>query len=952
MDDTTTTSTPEGLLSPYRVLDLTDEKGYLCGKLLGDLGADVIKIEPPDGDPDRNQGPFFHQEDAKEKSLFWFAYNCNKRGITLDIEETQGRGILKKLVESADFLIESFSPGYLEELDLGYSSLEKINPGLIMVSITPFGQTGPYKNFKGPDIVVWAMGGRMYAIGDEDRPPTRISHHSQAYLQGSVEAAAGAMMAFYHRQENGEGQHVDVSIQAAAAQTGNMGWDLRKVVPLRRAVEQRSGRVRITRRWPCKNGRVSWMYRGGQRAAERTMQPFFKWMEREGFADDFLAKFNWEEFEINKANQQTIDRIEAPISRFFQSFTKEELLEGAVRNRIIFYPTFNTADILESPQLEARNFWEKVEHPELNTSLTYPGAFAKFSDNPITISRRAPLIGEHNEEILQQELGLKSDAVEAEQVDRPGFRRTVTSIQEVKKAQRMLEGLKIADFSTVIAGPLTTKPLASHGATVLKIEGRGHPGLFRQSVFPQPHMHSEISSLYNPWLNRGPAIGLWNTGKLSIALDLTRERGKEIARELVAWADVVVENFAGGAMQRMGLGYEELKKVKPDLIMLSSCMQGQTGPHAKHPGYGTQLANLAGFCSIAGWPDREPTMIGPYTDYIAPRFNLVAILAALDYRRRTGKGQYIDVSQFEIGLQFMAPLLLETAANGQISERVGNYSPSAAPHGVYPCVARHTERYCIIAVYTDEEWQNFCDVMGNPDWTQDAKFSTRRSRRDNELELDQRVEEWTSQYLPEQIVRRLLDVEVWAAVPESKQEWLEHNPPIKDRSPYSAPHGIYRCHQEDRWCSIAVYTEVEWQSFCDVIGNPQWTRQSTFKDLPARLQNLQRLDKLVAEWTEQRTAEEVMMSMQEAGVAAGLLATGEDSMEKDPQLRHRQLYWPLQHPEIGEFHGVAPSFILSKYDHQLTRPPLMGEHNEFALKEFLGMSDDQIKELIREGVLE
>ncbi|UCH42249.1 MAG: CoA transferase [Dehalococcoidales bacterium] len=396
----------EGMLSPYRALDLTDEKGYLCGRLLGDLGADVLKIETPGGDPDRNQGPFYQDKVDPEKSLFWFAYNNNKRGITLDIEKAEGQDILKKLVKSADFLIESFPPGYMDRLGLGYSTLGKINPGLIMVAITPFGQTGPYKDFKGPDIVVWAMGGRMYSIGEDDRPPTRISHHSQAYLQGGLEAATGAMLAFYHRQMTGEGQYVDVSIQAAAAQQGNSAWDSRNIVP-QRTMPTRS-RLRITRVWQCKDGKVSFGYAGG-RMAERFVKPFLQWMENEGMADSYLTNFDWEDFDMAKTTQATIDRIEEPIARFFASFTKEELLEGAVRNRMMFYPTFNTADILQSPQLDARDYWEEVEHPELKTSILYPGAFAKISGNPVTISKRPPLIGEHNHEIYQQELGLSPE---------------------------------------------------------------------------------------------------------------------------------------------------------------------------------------------------------------------------------------------------------------------------------------------------------------------------------------------------------------------------------------------------------------------------------------------------------------------------------------------------------------------------------------------------------------
>ncbi|GAJ12047.1 unnamed protein product, partial [marine sediment metagenome] len=222
----------EGALSPCRVLDITDEKGLYCGKLLGDLGADVIKIERPGGDPARRIGPFYHDEPDPERSLFWFALNTSKRGITLDIESADGQEILKKLVKSADFVIESFPPGYLDKLGLSYSALEKLNPGIIMVSITPFGQTGPYKDYKAPDIVAWAMGGQTYLYGDPDRPPVRISHHSHAYLHAAAEAAVGAMMALYHREMTGEGQQVDISIQESAARSSQRfisSWDMIKV---------------------------------------------------------------------------------------------------------------------------------------------------------------------------------------------------------------------------------------------------------------------------------------------------------------------------------------------------------------------------------------------------------------------------------------------------------------------------------------------------------------------------------------------------------------------------------------------------------------------------------------------------------------------------------------------------------------------------------------------------
>jgi benzylsuccinate CoA-transferase BbsE subunit len=399
----------EGMLGPYRVLDLADEKGMFCGKLLGDLGADVIKVERPGGDPARHLGPFYHDDADPEKSLFWFAYNANKRGITLDIETTAGQKVFKRLAKGADFIIESFAPGYMDRLGLAYSTLEKLNPGLIMVSITPFGQTGPYKDYKGPDIVTWAMGGRMYSVGYDDRPPVRISHHGQTYIQAGLEAATAAVMALYYRHMTGEGQHIDLSIQAAAAQTSNSTWDILKLTRPRGGVFNPT--LRLTRTWPCKDGLITWVYLPGEMGGRRRNEALVGWMDEDGIADDFIKNFDWDSLDYANVAQETINRLEEPTGKFFLKYTKLELLEGAVKHRILFYPQFTTTDLLESAQLAARGFWVELAHPELGTAITYPGAFAQFTETPLTVSCRAPLIGEHNREVYEQELGISGEEI-------------------------------------------------------------------------------------------------------------------------------------------------------------------------------------------------------------------------------------------------------------------------------------------------------------------------------------------------------------------------------------------------------------------------------------------------------------------------------------------------------------------------------------------------------------
>ncbi len=397
-----------GVLSPYRVLDLAGEDGLFCGKILGDLGADVIKIEPPGGDAARRIGPFYHDQIDDEKSLFWFAYNTSKRGVTLNLESADGREIFKRLAKKADFVIETYRPGYLAHLGLGYADLEKINPGLILVSITPFGQTGPYKDWKAPDIVAWGMGGDMAPFGDADRPPFRIGYHSQAYLCAGADGAIGALMALADRAHTGQGQQVDVSAQEAVMQNTEhitAGWDLAKRVRRRGKADGASPTAmqKMTRLWPCKDGYVSWFFWGGVMSL-RTNTPLVKWMEAEGMSDEFLSNFDWSKFG-EKNTQEEINRLEAPVAKFFLAHTKKELFEGAVRTNTQVYPVSTPADMLADEQLAARHFWVQVEHPELGTKITYPGPFATSNEAPPVISRRAPLIGEHNLEIFESELG-------------------------------------------------------------------------------------------------------------------------------------------------------------------------------------------------------------------------------------------------------------------------------------------------------------------------------------------------------------------------------------------------------------------------------------------------------------------------------------------------------------------------------------------------------------------
>ena len=400
------------MLSPYRVLDLTDEIGLLCGKILGDLGADVVKIEPPGGGRARSIGPFYQDVPHPEKSLYWFAYNANKRGITLNLETADGREIFRKLVKSTDIVIESCQPGYMAGLGLDYQGLSKINPGLIMTSITCFGQTGPHKDWAGSDLVAMAMGGFMYLTGDDDGPPLTISF-PQANLHASSQAAEATMVALYHREMTGDGQVVDISLQHSLVMTTLNAipfWELDRSV-LRRAGPYRVGLstgARLKLIWRCQDGYVSFIVMGGSHGA-KTNRAIVKWIADEGMADDFIQGIDWDEFDMASSTQEFHDRLAKVIGNFFTKHTKAELYHGAMEKRIMLFPASTPSDMLADPQLKFRGFWQEVEYPELDTRVVHPGAFIGSTETSCDIKRRAPLIGEHNSEIYEKELGLSRE---------------------------------------------------------------------------------------------------------------------------------------------------------------------------------------------------------------------------------------------------------------------------------------------------------------------------------------------------------------------------------------------------------------------------------------------------------------------------------------------------------------------------------------------------------------
>lgn len=328
----------------------------------------------------------------------------------------------------------------------------------------------------------------------------------------------------------------------------------------------------------------------------------------------------------------------------------------------------------------------------------------------------------------------------------------------------IFEGVKILGFGQIVAGPLISTYLADYGAEVIHVESHTRPD---QNRFLPPFKDNKFG------INRGLNLAIYSHNKYGITLNLRHPKGVEVAKRIVKnWANVVTENFTPGVMKRQGLGYEELKKIKPDIIMLSTCNLGQTGPYANHPGLGSHLTHFSGFSHLTGWPDRDPLVLyGPYIDFIGVVYGTIALVSALEYRRRTGKGQRVDIAQLEGGIQFLIPILLEYVVNGRIQGRKGNRCDYTAPHGAFPCLGK--DRWCVIAVFTDEEWGKLCQVMGEPAWTKDPKFATLLERKRNESELERLISEWTSKRTAEEVMAELQSVGVEAGVVKNTKEMYE-----------------------------------------------------------------------------------------------------------------------------------------------------------------------------------
>ncbi len=722
------------VLSCYRVLDLTDGPAAFGGFILAQLGAEVILVEPAGGAAMR-----------ADERLDW-AYNRGKRSVVATDADA-----VAELAATADVVIDC---GARADVDL--AALRKANPALVTVSVTPYGEDGPKAAWPATDLTIAAAGGQLVLTGDADRPPVRISI-PQSWLHGAAEAANGALIALWERSRSGLGQHVSASCQQAMMQCTQMSMLASLVgAPLynRCAGGIRIGPYTAQFVYPAKDGHVSILFLFGAMIGPFT-QRLMDWVHAEGHCSAEVRDLDWVDF-FNQLFGGTLEpavlanAVEA-IGRLTVTKTKAELVAEAKRRRLLLAPVATLADVLASEQLAARDYWDVID------GVRYPGAIAKASATPLVPLGPPPALGEATDALPAHAPAIPS-----------GLPGTAVDEDGEIAPRPPLHGVKVLDLTWAIAGPMATRVLADWGATVVRIESERRPDIIRNAG---PFIAGSDGGVEDTAQWHHP-----NAGKLSITLNLATEGARDVLRDLVRWADVVIEAFTPKAMRNWGLDYDELVKLNPSIVMLSTCLMGQTGPEADFAGFGNLAGALAGFYDVTGWPDRPPA--GPflaYTDYTSPRLTLAALLAALDHRRRTGQGQYLDLSQAESGLHFLSPGLIAWSRDGELVTRRGNDDDTCRPHGVYPCAG--DDRWIAIACRSDAERDMLAGMLGADGGAVSLD--------------DTMVAAWTATQQPEALQQRLIEAGIAAHQVQNAPECAA-DPQLAHRQHFRrVPHPIH-----------------------------------------------------------------------------------------------------------------------------------------------------------------
>ncbi|MDD5222942.1 MAG: CoA transferase [bacterium] len=683
-------------LSGLRVVELGSYiTAPFCARVLADLGAEVVKVEPPAGEITRTYGPFPGDKKEPDKSSLFLYLNSGKKGVSLDLSGKAGKESLKGIIRNADILVEnSLTSNDLEEGGLGFPELARINPGLIMVSLTPFGRTGPYKDYRGYDINCSALSALSLTLGSPGREPLVIPY-DQCDFQAAWHGAAAALTALLARRKTGRGQFIDIStaevilycVRGMYLVTRWGGW--------KRKGARQLVSVYPTGYFECKDGYVC--------IATQTAKQWRKFIALMGEPEWSKDPFMRDALSLGVQNPDAGDAVLKP---WLKQFTRAELMKMARDNGITMGTVNRIDEMVNEPHFDFRGFWAEVNDPGLG-KMKLPGLSYLMSATPWKLDRPAPRLGEHNREVLA------------------GSKPTAVPQTKGKTLKRPLEGYRILDFGWNWAGPLAAQILADMGAEVIKIESTTRQDVTRFLDYIKHFFRHN------------------NRSKLSVTVDIKQPAGVELVKRLAKVSDIVLDNFSAGVMERNGLSYEALREVKPDIICISMSMAGQSGPMKDMKGFASIASSFGGLEGMVGYEDTGSIGIMSFGlgDVNIGIQGTFALLAALYHREQTGKGQFLDVSQVEAIVSLMGEPVLDYFLNRRVHGPQANFHPHRAPHGLYP--TKGEDQWVSIAVGTEEEWRNFCRALGEPAWTGEKRFTDLESRLQNTQAMDKLIGEWT-----------------------------------------------------------------------------------------------------------------------------------------------------------------------------------------------------------------
>lgn len=738
-------------LAGIRIVDLSQSvPGAYATRMLAGFGAEVIKVEPPGGDRLRGESPFWHDVPHVESGVLHLHLNAGKKSVNLDIESDVDAAALRRLIATADAVVEDFAPGTLDRRGFGFTMLSADHPDLVVTSVTPFGQTGPFAQWKASELISYAVGGYAHLTGLPNREPLKAYGHVVEYHAG-LHTSVATLAAIWRARQHGIGEHVDVSVQDAVAfvvdqvpeRFRTSGVELKRV-GTKNAGSPRSASV-FSELLPCADGYIHahspmgpTHYRG---IVEMLGEP--RWLD-----DDFAAEM-----------PGGLDVIDGYLASWLLDKTRDELFRAGQRVNAPWTPVLTADEVLQDSQHEARGFFVDVDHPHVGR-VRQPSYPYVARDTPWEM-RRAPLLGEHNESIL--------GALDAEpsRPVRPVRPRPPASPADAGDRLRPLHGIRVLDLTQGVVGPVGGGVLVDLGAEVIRIEQPARVAAQRRLV-----PHSSSGATFNPH----------HHDKRHLSLDLGQPDGMAVFKRLVGISDVVWENFSPRVMPNFGIECPVLQEINPRVLHVALPAFGTTGPYRDFISMGPGVDACSGLSDLTGYEDGPPMKPGNYyADYMNGLLASHCVLVGLFARERTGRGQHIEASMREAETHVIGEALIDFALNGRVQHRQGNRHQKMAPHNVYRCAG--DDQWIAVAVATDEQWRALVEVMGSPPWAQDDALTTASGRLACVDEIDRQLNAWTGAHEHRALAARLQQAGVPAGPVLQPHELLD-DPQLAHRAFY------------------------------------------------------------------------------------------------------------------------------------------------------------------------